>query len=204
MSKVLVFTRFERFWHWTQALLILILLVTGFDLHGSYDLLSFRTASLVHVVCAFALIALWIFAIFWHMTTGEWRQYIPTTRRLSAMVLYYAVGIFTGAPHPVKKTRAQKHNPLQRLAYLFFKLVISPAIWVSGLAYLAYAITPEGVGNIPLEPIALLHTAAAYAMAVFLIVHAYMATTGPSVLAYLKGMITGYEEVADEEPPARP
>lgn len=29
--QVMLFTRFERFWHWTQALLIFGLLFTGFN-----------------------------------------------------------------------------------------------------------------------------------------------------------------------------
>jgi Ni,Fe-hydrogenase I cytochrome b subunit len=33
-QRIYIFKRFERFWHWTQALLILTLLVTGFEVHG--------------------------------------------------------------------------------------------------------------------------------------------------------------------------
>lgn len=133
MSRVLMFKRFERFWHWTQALLIFVLLFTGFAIHGSYDVMRFSTAVQVHTLAAWALIVLWIFAIFWHFTTGEWRQYIPTRDGLFAVMHYYLVGTFTGAAHPYKKTSRAKHNPLQRLAYLFFKLIISPIIWASGL-----------------------------------------------------------------------
>ncbi|MDZ7809275.1 MAG: hypothetical protein U5L11_02905 [Arhodomonas sp.] len=82
--------------------------------------------------------ALWVFAIFWHFTTGEWRQYLPTTNRLGAVARYYLIGTFTGASHPFRKTSRAKHNPLQRLAYLGFKLLITPVIWISGLAYLFY------------------------------------------------------------------
>ncbi len=30
MQTALVFSRFERFWHWTQAALIIGLMITGF------------------------------------------------------------------------------------------------------------------------------------------------------------------------------
>ena len=29
-----------------------------------------------HTIAAWTLIGLWVFAIFWHFTTGEWKQYI--------------------------------------------------------------------------------------------------------------------------------
>ena len=79
LKKALVFTRFERFWHWTQALLIVGLMVTGFEIHGTYSLFKFGNAVRFHGIMAWTLIGLWAFAIFWHVITGEWRQYIPTT-----------------------------------------------------------------------------------------------------------------------------
>jgi thiosulfate reductase cytochrome b subunit len=118
MARVYIFKRFERFWHWTQAVLILALLVTGFEVHGTYRLAGWERAASLHTSAAWALIGLWVFAIFWHFTTGEWRQYIPTTEKLDAMLKYYVSGIFTDAPHPFRVTQLSKHNPLQRLAYL--------------------------------------------------------------------------------------
>ena len=192
--KVMVYKRFERFWHWSQALLIILLLITGFEIHGSFVLLGFETAVNSHVVFAVALIALWVFAIFWHVTTGEWRQYIPTTEKLAAMARYYAFGIFKQEPSPYKKSLSAKHNPLQRLAYLAFKLAISPAIWLSGILYLSYPYwSTLGLESLSLGVVAFVHTAAAFAMLVFLIAHVYLAFTGKPFYAYVKAMITGYE-----------
>ena len=200
MQTALVFSRFERFWHWAQALLIIGLMVTGFEIHGTYKLLGFEQASNVHTVLAWTLIVLWVFAIFWHLTTGEWRQYIPTAENLVAVVRYYTVGIFQkDVPHPYKKTRRAKHNPLQRLAYLGLKLLISPLIWVTGLLYMYYNQWPAlGLGGLQLSWVAFLHTAAAFLMLVFFIGHVYMsAFTGHPWYSYLKGMVTGYEEVEE-------
>lgn len=196
MSRVLMFKRFERFWHWAQAVLIFVLLFTGFALHGSYDVMRFSTAVQVHTQAAWALIVLWVFAIFWHFTTGEWRQYIPTRDGLFAVMHYYLIGTFSGASHPYKKTTKAKHNPLQRLAYLFFKLVISPVIWASGLLYLFYNDWPATLaGVLVLETVALVHTGAAFAMLVFVIAHVYMTTMGETLVSHIKPMITGYEDL---------
>lgn len=198
MSRVLIYKRFERFWHWFQALLIFMLLFTGFEIHGSYSVLGFGQAARLHTLGAWALIILWLFAIFWHITTGEWRQYVPTRKGLFAVMHYYLIGTFTGAEHPYRKTTRAKHNPLQRLAYLFFKLMITPVIWVSGLLYLFYNDWPATLaGALQLETVALIHTAAAFAMLIFVIGHVYMATMGPRPTSLIKPMITGYEDLED-------
>jgi thiosulfate reductase cytochrome b subunit len=141
-ERIYLFKGFERFWHWSQAALILFMLFSGFEVHGTYRVLGFERAVQLHTLAAWALIALWVFAIFWHFTTGEWRQYIPTTDRVLAMARYYAVGIFRGELHPFKPTPQRKHNPLQRLAYLGVMLFIGPLIWVTGGLYLFYGDWP--------------------------------------------------------------
>lgn len=198
--KVMVYKRFERFWHWSQAALIIGLLLTGLEIHSSYHCLGFATAVNTHIIMALLLIVLWLFAIFWYFTTGEWRQYIPTTEKLAAMTRYYALGMFRDEEKPYKKSLSAKHNPLQRLAYLAFKLLISPVIWVSGMLYLLYPYWPQlGLGWLTLAPVAIVHTAAAFAMLVFFIAHVYLAFTGKPFYEYVHAMITGYEELGDEE-----
>ena len=145
--KVMVYKRFERFWHWSQAALIIGLMLTGFEIHSSYNWLGFERAVNMHIVMALLLIVLWLFAIFWHFTTGEWRQYIPTSEKLAAMTRYYAFGMFRDEAKPYKKSLSAKHNPLQRLAYLAFKLLISPLIWVSGMAAAGAGLAGTGPGG---------------------------------------------------------
>jgi len=200
----MIFKRFERFWHWAQAALILVLLMSGFEIHGSYDLLGFEDAVTMHRTAAWSLVTLWIFAIFWHFTTGEWKQYIPTLKKVDAMIRYYLLGIFIRAPHPFRQTMLKKHNPLQRLAYLFLWVVISPMIWLTGWAYLFYAQWGDwGLDQIlVLEQVAFFHAIAAFMMLIFLIAHLYLITTGRTVMAHMKAMMTGWEEIdpdAEEE-----
>ena len=200
MSQVKLFTGFERFWHWSQMLLIFGLLFTGFAIHGTHQLLSFEQAYQTHLVLAWTLIGLWVLAIFWHLTTGEWRQYVPTTKGLVPMILYYAYGIFSGEAKPYTTTRLAKHNPLQRLAYLGFKVLIAPALWISGLLLMFFTSWKDGpLGDIlSLELVAWVHVAAAFGLMVFVVGHVYMAaTTGHPWYAHLKAMVTGYEELED-------
>ena len=171
-TRVYLFTGFERLWHWTQAALIIFMLFTGFEVHGTYSVMGFEKAVNAHTIAAWALVGLWVFAIFWHITTGQWRQYIPTTNKVLAIMRYYSSGIFRHEPHPFKPTSHQKHNPLQRLTYLAILTLLSPLIWVTGWLYLFYADWPAwGLDGLSLEWVAIGHTAGAFLMLAFLISH---------------------------------
>lgn len=200
----ITFTRFERFWHWTQTGLILALLATGFGMYGTHALFDFGTAMSWHLVFAWALIGLWLLAIFWHLFTGQWRQYVPA-RGVLPMLLHYLYGIFSGEALPYRTTPSAKHNPLQRLAYLGFKLLIAPALWITGLLMLFYpAWQGTSLGELlRLAGIAWIHVAAAYGLVLFLVVHIYIsATTGHPWYSHLAAMITGREATAPD--PATP
>ncbi|MBB4285319.1 cytochrome b/b6 domain-containing protein [Roseospira goensis] len=196
-ERVMVFSRFERFWHWSQAVLIIALMITGFEVNGAYRWLGYEQAAQWHRLAAWVLIGLWVFVLFWHAITGEWKQYIPTRRGILAVARYYTTGILDASvPHPYRKTRMAKHNPLQRLAYLAFNVLISPVIWISGLLYMFYnAWVHTGLeGPVTLGTVALVHTAAAFAMLIFFVGHVYLAAfAGKPFYAYLKAMITGYD-----------
>jgi thiosulfate reductase cytochrome b subunit len=201
-NRVYVYKAFGRFWHWTQAILILFLALTGFEVHGSYQFLGYRQAVLYHSTAAVALLALIAFAIFWHFTTGEWRQYVPTRQMLRAQVDYYLVGIFHDAPHPTNKTPLSKLNPLQKLVYLALKIMAIPVMAVSGLFYMFFRYPQaNGIGTLSvghLERIALVHTAGAFFLVSFVIAHVYLITTGRTPVSNLKAMITGFEDLEDE------
>ncbi len=198
-EKVYIYRSFERFWHWMQSLLIFFLGFTGFEIHGSFSFFGYENAVTYHNFASYAFIILIVFAIFWHFATGEWKQYMPTMKNLKSQINYYLFGIFRNAPHPTKKTVLSKLNPLQKLVYLGLKLLVIPVMVISGLIYMFYRYPQSGnigVLNInSIEPVALFHTAGAFVLVAFVIVHLYLITTGSSVTSNLKAMLTGYEEL---------
>lgn len=201
-KQVYIYKLFERFWHWGQAILVMFLALTGFEIHDSYSLFGFEKAVKYHNVAAVSLIVLTVFAIFWHFTTGEWKQYIPTAKKLKDQVLYYTFGIFKGEPHPTQKTTLSKLNPLQRLVYLGLKIVLFPLVVLTGILYLYYRYPQKGEifysEIVDLETIAVLHTLGAFLLVTFLIAHLYLITTGHTVTSNLEAMVTGYEELESE------
>ena len=194
--SIMIYSRFERFWHWAQMTLVFLLLFTGFAIHGLHHAVDFHTAVNLHTWSAIALIVLWLFAIFWHLTTGTWRHYLPTTNGLWQVARFYAYGIFKGERHPYRKAYWRKHNPLQALAYLSLKLFLFPAIWITGLAYLGYNLWEDlPAASNWLMAVAVIHTLSAFAILAFVIAHVYMLTIDHGFLTHLKPMITGYDEV---------
>ena len=202
MRRVVLYELFERSWHWAQALLILTMMLTGFEIRGvGPHIFGFARAVTLHNYLALALITLIVFAIFWHVTTGEWRQYIPTRKFLQEMVRFYLTGIFKGAPHPVKKHRMAKLNPLQRLAYLGFKVLIIPVQITTGALYFFYPNLQHAMHWSPtsLWFIAVIHVLGAFALVAFLIGHVYLTTTGHTPMTNLKAMLLGWEDLHDDE-----
>lgn len=199
MEKMIkLYSTFERFWHWSQVLLVLFLMLTGFEIHNSFTLFGWENAVIWHNVAAWAFIILIVFTIFWHFITGEWKQYIPSKENLMAQLNYYLFGIFKNAPHPVKKTKLSKLNPLQRVVYFSLKMVLIPLQVISGLLYMYFRYPNNPIKMTTLSSTAIWHTIAAFLMIVFLIIHVYLITTGKTVWSNLNAMITGYELEEDE------
>ena len=88
-----------------------------------------------------------------------------------------------------------KHNPLQRLTYLGIAVVLIPLQVSTGLLYYTYNSWASRWLFADLETIGLVHTAGAFALLAFLVVHVYMTTTGHSLTAHFRAMCSGWEEV---------
>ncbi len=198
-KKSYIYRGFERFWHWSQALLIFFLAFTGFEIHGTFTLFGFENVVRWHDIAAWAFLVLIIFAIFWHFVTGEWKQYIPTTKYLKAQATYYIFGIFNGAPHPTHKTIYNKFNPLQRMIYLGLKLLVIPVQVLTGFIYMFYIYPNNPVELSGLNVVALIHTFGAFTLLSFVVAHVYLTTTGDTPLSSINAMITGWEVIDVDE-----
>ena len=198
MERILLYSKFERFWHWTQVGLITLLGITGFEIHGVYKLFGYEMSVRLHSASGWAFLILLIFAIFWLFVTGQYANFIPTTKNIKAQINYYLSGIFKGAAHPTKKEKLSKLNPLQRIVYLMLIILAFPVQIITGFLYMYYHYPIQGMALSGLATVAILHTLGAFLLVVFVIVHLYLITTGETVTSNLKAMITGYENVKKE------
>ena len=198
-KKIELYSPFERFWHWSQTILVIFLMVTGFEIHNSYSFLGWQNAVVWHNIAAWLLMILLAFTLFWDILTGEWKQYIPTRKNITAQLNYYLFGIFKNAAHPVKKTKLSKLNPLQRIVYFMVKFLAIPAQLITGLLYMYYLYPNNPIEIGGLEVTAIIHTAFSFLLVAFLVVHLYLITTGHTIWSNLRAMIVGYERLEDED-----
>ena len=209
MRRVYLYTVYERCWHWLQAAATIGLLITGVELHwpGSIRMLGFPLAVSVHEVLGFILLGNAFLALFYHLTTGEIRQYLPEPRDFFTLAVkqarYYLQGIFRGEPHPIQRDPHRKLNPLQEVTYLMILNVLLPLQMFSGLLMWGTQQWPaavEAIGGLP--TLAKVHTLGAWLFAAFLIAHVYLTTTGSTPLALTRAMIVGWDQIEDDHVPA--
>jgi cytochrome b subunit of formate dehydrogenase len=72
-------------------------------------------------------------------------------------------------------------------------------MFITGFLYYFFHFPLQGFELESLQTIAVLHTLGAFAVVAFTIVHLYLITTGRTITSNLKAMVTGWEEVDDEE-----
>ena len=206
VKRVYMYTLYERIWHWLQVLLIGLLLITGIEIHWpALHLFGFQRAVELHNVLAFIMIANAFLSLFYHLTTGEIRQFLPEPRELFGLMAkqarYYLQGIFRHQPHPLARDPKRKLNPLQQITYLALLNILLPLQVVSGLLMWGTQSYPgllEPLGG--LGWLAALHTLVAWLLFCFIIAHVYLTTTGRTPLALIRAMITGYEDLPQSEP----
>lgn len=202
-----------RLWHWINALLFLILIVTGLSMHYSDVgwLVPFATAVPVHNAAGILLTLGWIGFVVGNLRGGNGRHYrlhwrtLP--RELWQQARYYGYGIFVNEPHPFQVTGERKLNALQALSYLGVMYGLMPLSLLSGWGFLLSPYLPEtwlpetwfGIGRIWV--IAMLHLASGWLLAIFVLVHLYLITTGDTVFANLRAMVSGWHRTHGERQP---
>lgn len=199
-----------RLWHGAQAVAFLGLLTTGLSMHfadSGWAPVPFRTAVLTHNACGLTSAALWLIFVVLNVRSGNARHYVPRTRELASdlarQIGYYAWGMFRGALPPFPPGFQEKFNPVQKLAYLLVMYVLMPLSLASGCLLLFPLLAPaRALGQPGLWPMAMLHLTVGYLLAIFLIFHIYLATTGDTVGTMFREMATGLRTSSAPPPPA--
>jgi len=202
LERVHMYDAYERLWHWLQAAAILLLLFTGLVIHKPhfFGMFSFPYMVNVHNVLGFILLTNAALSLFYHLASGEVRQYLPEPRgfigNTMAQAMYYSQGIFAGRPHPMEKTKENKLNPLQQVTYLAILNILLPAQIITGILIWGLQRWPHiaaELGGLPM--LALVHTLVAWTFATFIVMHIYLTTTGHTPTAGIKSMIGGWDDV---------
>jgi len=201
-ERVYLLPPWIRLWHWTNALLIITLTVTGISLHFAdpkLPLVEFSLAARIHDIAGLALVAAYSFFAIANIVSGNWWQYVPKPPgildRCVKQARWYLWGIFQGEPHPYPVTKEVNFNAMQALVYWFIMYIMMPTLLITGLIFMFPQFAPDRVFDMDgLLPVAVLHYLTGTAIVLFMIAHMYLGTTGQTATSMLKTMITGWHE----------
>jgi thiosulfate reductase cytochrome b subunit len=215
MKKVFLHTLTIRIWHWINALIVIVLMITGIQLRvpGVEEIArkmviwipEYSVAILIHKYTGYAMVISFLFWLIYIIASGSFRTHyllrpsdLPT---LGKQAFYYLFGVFQGSENPFTPTAEGKFNPLQKIAYGSVMLVITPLIVITGILFsdiFFFRGVIDWMGGIRL--LDALHVVASYLFALNLIVHLYMCTMGHHIFDHIKAMIVGFEEMPEESP----
>lgn len=191
-----------RLWHWINALMFLVLIVTGLSMQYSspdYPMIRFDLAVFYHNISGVILTFSFVLFVLVNKLTGNYNYYKckqkGCVKRLKRQFVYYTIGVFQkeDAPYPISGKR--KFNPMQKLSYLIVMYILMPIMIVTGLALMyPEVIIDEFLGFSGIHMTDLFHIISGFALSVFMVIHIYFCTMGKTPVSNFKSMITGWHE----------
>ncbi len=193
-----------RIWHWIHAIGIVLLVLTGIQLHvpGVISVFgSFKTAVAIHNFCGFLVLGDYCLWLGYYVITGKLiKLYVPPktdiTKGLPQQAAFYLYKYFKGEEPPFQPCADEKFNSLQKCAYCFIMFVLVPLQIATGvMLYNIRFFKPvmDVFGGV--QVVDAVHLITSYCFVSFLFVHLYLCTLGHTFWAHFKAMIFGYEEV---------
>jgi len=202
-----LYPKWLRIWHLINALLFLILIVTGLsmqytDLDNSMYVVGFAKAVKWHNYAAFILTASYVVFVLGNAFTKNGMYYRIRRENfwsdLMKQLRYYSFGMFKGEKHPFPVTEDRKFNPLQKVTYVLAMYLGMPVLIVSGFVLLFPEVAMDnvfGMSGLVLNDI--LHIATGFFLSIFMIIHIYTCTLGAKPTSLFWGMISGYHRSED-------
>ncbi len=197
-----------RIWHWTNALGFVLMILSGLQIRyvGIIDVVSFKTAIMMHNWIGFVLIANFCIWFSFYLTSDKIKVYHPELNPKKHFLgsfrqaQYYGYGIFRGDPNPFQVTAYSKFNPLQSMFYQIIMLLLVPIQFYTGILLWdvqRFSAQVDFFGGV--RVVDTVHVLIFIFFVFFIPFHAYLATLGHTASAHFKAMVTGYEEFEEHE-----
>lgn len=205
-GKLYLYPLSIRIWHLLNAILVILLILTGVSLQYAskeFQIIPFSTAISIHNVCCVLLTFNYLQFFIASLVSKNFRFYIVRQpnfwKRTMKQARFYAYGVFKGEPHPFEVTENEKFNPLQKLSYWFVIFIFLPAVIVTGWGLLY----PDNVAHVifgvsGLHVTAIIHIITGFILSIFLVVHIYLCTVGMKWSDAIKTIATGYHHPIEE------
>lgn len=201
-EKLYLYPVWVRFWHWANAILCLLLILTGLSMQYSdpeYPIIRFDWAVSIHDISGIILLISYIIFIIGNIFTPNGSQYLFRIRgyfqNVTRQARYYSFGMFKGEKPPFEITKSNKFNPLQRFSYVFIMYISMPVIIITGLMLLYPEYLLHGVfGTFALHTTDIIHVVLGFIVSLFFVVHVYFCSIGSRPLSNYRSMFNGYHE----------
>jgi len=200
VGQEFIYSLFTRIWHWFNALTILGLLMTGFQMHYAGPEHIYGK---IHNWLGYLLVIEYLGFLLYEVATRDIKQFIPAawefTEGLIKQGKFYAIGIFKREEHPYHMVKEHRLNPLQKPAYFSIMFGLVPVIIITGLVlmrpdWMSFLISWIG-GQENVKYVFYLHLISAFGVLAFLLGHLYLATTGDTIKQHYEVMLTGFHRV---------
>jgi len=201
-SRIYLYPVWIRIWHVINALMFILLVLTGISLHYSssgFNLIGFEASVGIHNACALIITFNYGVFVIGNMLTKNGKYYRKWRKNLVPKLwkqfAFYAVGIFKREQHPFPITKKQKFNPLQKVAYVFAMYLGMPLLIFSGIALMVPDLIAYKVFNVSgMIFYDVLHIVVGFVLSIFLLIHLYTCTLGDKPGTLFKSMVNGYHE----------
>ena len=201
MATVYLYPVWVRLWHLVNAILFLILIITGLSMQYSdpeYPMIRFDIAVSMHNISGIILTVNYIVIFFGNLFTRNGFYYRMRRRWLKKEIPvqfhYYLFGIFRGekAPFPINSRR--KFNPLQKVSYWGVLYIMMPLIFFTGWALIfPNIILGEKIfGTSSLYFTDLVHITTGFILSIFMVVHIYLCTIGKPAGSHFRAILSGW------------
>lgn len=200
-EKLYLYPIWIRIWHWLNAVLFIVLLLTGISMQYSNPdnpfLISFELSVQLHNICGILISINYLTFVIGNLFTSNGKQYKMKSKglfkRLYDQSVFYLFGMFKKQDPPFEISVDNKFNPLQRFIYSTAMYVGFPIIIASGFALLfPEIIIPQIFGLSGILITALIHVIIGFVLSLFLFIHIYVCTIGSSISSNFKSMVTGW------------
>lgn len=202
-DKIYLYPLAIRVWHMINAIMIILLIITGVSLQYSdleYTFVRFDYAVTVHNIAGVILAIDYVLFVIVNIITGNFKHYNIKLKKypqkLWRQFYYYSFGIFKGEKPPYQITTKRKFNPLQQFSYVLVMYLFLPILVLSGFVLLFPELVPNkvfGYGGIMIADF--FHVINGFFATIFLFIHVYFCTIGKNPLSSFRSIVNGWHEV---------
>lgn len=201
-EKLYLYPVWVRLWHALNAILIILLIISGISMQYSdpeNPFIRFDIAVTLHNISGMILTANYVAFLLGNIITPNGKFYKFNFNgligRIVKQFMYYTIGIFKHEKPPFPITQDSKFNPLQKFTYVIAMYILVPIVIVTGWALLyPELVLTKLFGSSGLKINDFVHVIIGFFVSFFMFIHIYFCTIGATFVSNFKSMINGYHE----------